>query len=71
MRPLSIVGIVVMALGAFLVFRGATYSSREDVVRIGDFKVTAEERRPVPAWVGGVVIVVGLGLVLAGRGARR
>jgi hypothetical protein len=71
MRPLSLAGLVLLGLGAFLIFRGASYSSREDVVRIGSFKVSAEREHPIPMWVGGVVAAVGLGLVVAGMRPRR
>lgn len=60
-----------MAAGAFLAVRGASYSSRENVLEVGGLTVTAEERRSVPAWVGAVVGVVGLGLVIAGTRSRR
>jgi hypothetical protein len=71
MRPLSLAGLVLMGLGAFLFLRGASYSSREDVVNIGGLKVSAERQHPIPTWVGGVVAVVGLGLVIAGTRQRR
>jgi uncharacterized membrane protein len=70
MRPLTLLGILLMAAGAFLLFRGASYSSRENLVEIGGVEVTAERERPVPAWVGAVVAVVGLGLVVAGSRPR-
>ena len=72
MKPLTLVGILLMAAGAFLVFRGASYSSRENLVEIAGVEVSAERQRPIPTWVGAVVAVVGLGLVVAGsRGGTR
>jgi hypothetical protein len=38
MRPLSIVGLLLLLLGAFIVFRGATYKSKDEVLRVGDLK---------------------------------
>ena len=70
MRPLSIVGILLLVLGAFIVFRGATYKSRDEVLRVGDLKASVEERHPVPTWVGGLAIVAGL-VMLAGGMRRR
>ena len=52
MRPLSLVGIVLLAIGAFLVFRGARYSSKEEVLRVGDVKATVEEKKAVPPGLG-------------------
>jgi uncharacterized membrane protein len=70
MRPLSLLGIVLLVLGAFIVFRGATYSSREDVLRVGDVKATVESKKAVPTWAGGVAIVAGIALVVAGMRRR-
>jgi hypothetical protein len=70
MRPLSIVGILLLAIGAFIVFRGATYKSRDEVLRVGDLKASVEEKRAVPTWVGGAAIVAGLVLVAAGMKRR-
>jgi UDP-N-acetylmuramyl pentapeptide phosphotransferase/UDP-N-acetylglucosamine-1-phosphate transferase len=70
MRPLSLVGIVLLVLGAFIVFRGMTYKSRDEVLRVGDVKASVEEKRAVPTWVGGVAIVAGI-VLLAGGMKRR
>lgn len=70
MRPLSLVGILLLALGVFIVFRGMTYKSRDEVVRVGDLKASVEEKRAVPTWVGGVAIVAGI-VLLAGGMKRR
>jgi hypothetical protein len=70
MRPLSLVGIVLLVLGAFIVFRGMTYKSRDEVLRVGDMKASVEEKRAVPTWVGGVAIVAGI-VLLAGGMKRR
>ena len=70
MRPLSIVGILLLVLGAFSVFRGASYKSRDEVLRVGDLKASVQEKHAVPTWVGGVAIVAGL-VLLAGGMKRR
>jgi hypothetical protein len=70
MRPLSIVGILLLVLGAFIVFRGATYKSRDEVLRVGDVKASVEEKRAVPTWAGGVAIVAGIVLLAAGMKRR-
>ncbi|MGH7510265.1 MAG: hypothetical protein ACREMZ_12465 [Gemmatimonadales bacterium] len=70
MRPLSLVGIVLLALGAFVVFRGATYSSNEEVLRVGDMRASVEEKKAIPTWVGGVAIVAGIVLLAAGMKRR-
>ena len=70
MRPLSIVGILLLVLGAFIVFRGATYKSRDEVLRVGDLKASVEEKRAIPTWAGGVAIVAGIVLLAAGMKRR-
>ena len=69
MKPQSIIGILLIVFGGFVVFRGLTYRSQTDSVRIGDVKITAEQSRTIPTWVG-VAALVG-GLVLISAGARR
>jgi hypothetical protein len=71
MKPLVIAGIVVVGLGAFVLLKGLTYSSRSNVLKVGDVQISAEEQRTIPAWVGGVAIVGGLVMVGAGVGKRR
>jgi len=69
MKPRALVGVLLLLFGGFVVFRGLTYQSRSNEVRIGDVRITAEERRTIPTWVG-VAALVG-GLVLISAGARR
>jgi hypothetical protein len=70
MRPIALVGILLLALGAFVVFRGASYKSREDVLKVGDLKASVQEKHAVPTWVGGVAIVAGLVLLASGMKRR-
>jgi hypothetical protein len=71
MKPLSIAGIVIVGLGAFVLLKGLSYKSQTHVLKVGDLQVSAEERRTIPAWVGAVGIVGGLVLIGAGVGRRR
>ena len=66
MRPFIVAGIVLLGLGAFLLVRGGTFTSRKDVLKVGDVKITANERQSIPPWVGGVALLVGAGLLVAG-----
>jgi len=69
MRPLTIAGILLIAFGAFIIIRGASFTSRRDVLKVGDVQVTADEQRAVPPWAGWAAIVAGA--ALAAVGARR
>jgi hypothetical protein len=70
MKPQAIAGIVLVVLGAIIVFRGLSYGSQRNVMRVGDLEVSAQEQRAIPAWVGGAAIVGGV-LLLVGAGKRR
>jgi hypothetical protein len=70
MRPLSLIGIVLLAIGAYVLFRGASYSSRDEVLKVGDVKATVESKKAIPTWVGGVAIIAGVVLVAAGMKRR-
>jgi hypothetical protein len=70
MRPLSLLGILLLAVGAFIVFRGLTYKSRDEVLKVGDLKASVEEKRAVPTWVGGIAIVAGVVMLAAGMKRR-
>ena len=72
MKPVMIAGIVLLVLGAFIVFQGGfSFGSQRSVLRVGDLEVSAEERRQVPDWVGGVAILGGIVLIGAGVQNRR
>jgi hypothetical protein len=69
MRPQALIGIVLLALGAFILFRGMSYSSRDEVLKVGDVKASVESKKAVPTWAGGIAIVARL--VLIGAGMKR
>jgi uncharacterized membrane protein len=70
MRPLTLVGILLLALGAFILFRGMSYKSKDEVLRVGDLKASVEEKHAVPAWAGGLAIVAGVVLIAGGMKRR-
>jgi len=70
MRPLSVIGIVLIVLGlAALVYQGITYTSRDTIVDIGPIHATAERQKtvPLPPIVGVVAVAGGVALLVAGR----
>ena len=69
MKITVVLGVVLIAAGAFLVFRGGSFTSRRDVLDVGGLTVTAEEKRPISPWIGAVVLIGGVALVIVG--ARR
>jgi uncharacterized membrane protein len=74
MKPQLMVGIVLVLLGAFIVFRGMSYGSQHSTIQVGDMKASVNERRSVPTWVGvgaivGGVLLIGAGVPRRQRGA--
>lgn len=70
MKPLSVVGIVLIVVGlAALVYQGITYTSRDTIVDIGPIHATAERQKtlPLPPIVGVVAVAGGVILLVAGR----
>lgn len=70
MKPLVLVGILLAAIGGFIVFRGLTYTKDKSVLEIGGLKASVEEKRAIPTWVGIVGLVAGVGLIVAGTRKR-
>ncbi len=70
MRPHTLVGLALLVLGGFVLFRGLSYTSQKSVLKVGDFNATVEERQAVPPWVGAVAIVGGIALLVAGSRRR-
>ena len=70
MKPLTIAGIVLVALGiAGLVFQYVPIRETRTVVDAGPIQIQQEtERRiPIPAIAGVVAVIVGLGLAVVGQ----
>jgi hypothetical protein len=70
MRPLILAGIVLLGLGAFVLLRGGSFTTRRDVLKVGDVKITADEQQSIPPWLGGVALVAGVVLIAAGARKR-
>ena len=70
---MRILGIVLIVLGIVgLVYGGITYTKRRDTVGVGPVSVTVQQREtvPIPPILGGIALVAGIGLLVAG-GRRR
>jgi uncharacterized membrane protein HdeD (DUF308 family) len=68
MKPVSLVGVVLIAFGIFaIVYQGFTYTRRETILDVGPVHATADRQRTLPlppvlgivALVGGAVLLVG------------
>ncbi|MBZ5694975.1 MAG: DUF3185 domain-containing protein [Acidobacteriia bacterium] len=69
MKPISIAGILLIVLGALaLAYQGITYTRQEKVIDVGPIHATADtqERIPIPPILGGLALVGGIALLVAG-----
>ena len=67
---MKFVGIILIVLGVLaLVYQGIQYTTREKLLDIGSFKVTADKKRtiPLPPIVGGVALVAGIVMIVLDR----
>lgn len=73
MKPLTIVGIVLIVIGVVaLAYQGISYTTTEKVIDIGPLKVEAKKEKtiPLPPVLGGVAVVAGVVLLIAGARGR-
>ena len=70
MKPAGIVGIILIAIGIIaLAYGGFSYTTREKVTDAGPLQVSAARQKtiPFPPILGGICLVGGIILVLAGN----
>jgi len=68
MRPLAIVGIVLILGGAcVLALRGISYTKDRQSVQVGPLAVTTEQKGFIPPVVGVAAVVLGAVLVFSAR----
>jgi hypothetical protein len=72
MKPVAILGLVLIALGlAALAYQGFSYTTREKVLDLGPLQATADRQKtvPLPPVLG--IVAVGAGVVLLIAGVRK
>ena len=69
MKTSMLIGIILIVIGIIaLAYQGITYTTREKVVDIGPIQMSADKEKtiPLPPILGGVALVGGIVLVVAG-----
>ncbi len=69
MRPIVLIGIVLIILGAIaLGYQGITYTTHEKVFQLGPIEATEKKEKtiPLPPVVGGVALTAGIVLLVTG-----
>ena len=69
MRQSVMLGIALIVVGAVVYLRGGSFTTKREVLKVGDVSVSAEERRSIAPWAAGLVVLAGIALVTTG--ARR
>lgn len=70
MKPIILLGVVLIVIGAFaLAYQGITYTTREKVIDLGPLKASVEKRKtiPLPPVLGAVALAAGIILVVVGN----
>jgi hypothetical protein len=63
---LIVAGILVAALGIAGFLGKLNFNHDKEVLKVGDLSATVQEEKTVPQWLGGIAVLVGAGLVVAG-----
>jgi len=69
MKTYTLIGIILIVIGIIaFTYQGITYTTREKVVDIGPIQMTADRTKtiPLPPLVGGIALVGGIVLLVAG-----
>ena len=69
MRVWLISGAVLIVAGMWMIVRPPSYSSEENVFKLGDIEAKMKQEHSVPGWVGGLAL--GVGVVLFAVGLKR
>jgi drug/metabolite transporter (DMT)-like permease len=67
------IGILLIVAGlAMLIWTGFSYTKRENVVDVGPVHISADQQKTVtwPPYAGGILVVVGVVVLVAGRGRK-
>jgi uncharacterized membrane protein len=70
MRIVAVVGVLLVALGIYIMAGAATYRSKREVLRIGELKASVDEEHVLPRWTGILAVAIG-GVMLVSATRRR
>ena len=66
MRALQISGLVLIAIGLWIIIRPPSYSHNESVFKFGDIEAKMQQEHRIPGWIGGMALGAGLVLFVVG-----
>ena len=71
MKAGVIAGVILIAIGIYVVAGQASYQTDREVLKIGGLEASVKESHLVPQWAGAIAIVVGGVLVFAGLKSKK
>ena len=71
MKAAAVAGIVLIAIGIYVVAGQASYKSDKEVLKIGWLAASVTESRSIPPWAGAIAIAGGGVLVFAGLRGKK
>jgi hypothetical protein len=66
MRGWLIFGAILIAGGLYVLIRSPSYSEDKSLFKVGSVQATVTEEHPIPSWMGGAAIALGVVLVALG-----
>jgi hypothetical protein len=70
MRIGVLIGVVLLALGAWIASGRATYETNKAAVDIGVLQASVREEHVVPRWIGYVTLAAGVAVILGSTRRR-
>jgi hypothetical protein len=70
MRVLQIFGVILIAIGLWILIRPPSYTHERSVLKLGDVEAKVQNQQPVPGWAGGVALGAGAVLLVIGLTRR-
>jgi hypothetical protein len=66
MKPMVILGALIVAAGLYILVNGASFTKDSTVLKAGPLEAHMEKKEPIPPWAGGIAVVVGIGFIAIG-----
>ena len=70
MRMLQITGVILIAIGLWILIRPPSYTHERSVLKLGDVEAKVQNQQAVPGWAGGVALGAGAVLLVMGLTRR-
>jgi drug/metabolite transporter (DMT)-like permease len=66
MRPMTIIGALLIAAGLYVLINGASFTRDKTVLKAGPLEANIKQEQSIPPWAGAVAIAAGVGFIVVG-----